>query len=86
MKKAMILLLIFLLLAPSLACASERTTLAMPEMSQAVTQAATRDDANPTEAPQEGGFKLQWYHYAVASAIIFGMCIYTMSTVKPATK
>lgn len=80
MKNIIILFLIFLLIIPSVGYAVEQTPQAITEISHEV------KNPSPTEAPQDGGFKLQWYHYAVAAAIIFGMCIYTMGTVKPATK
>ncbi|MBR3751033.1 MAG: hypothetical protein IKK58_04605 [Clostridia bacterium] len=39
-----------------------------------------------TQPPQEGGFKLEWYHYVITAAIIFGMTLFTSGTIKPAKK
>ena len=42
--------------------------------------------ATDNSAAQGSGFRLEWYHYVVVSAIMFAMILFSVFSVKPAGK
>ena len=42
--------------------------------------------ATDNSAAQGSGFRLEWYHYLVVSAIMFAMILFSVFSVKPAGK
>ncbi len=79
------LILLFALAAVSVCYAQTQETL-HPDQAANHAQTDVEVSEQATEPPQDDGFRLQWYHYAVAAAIIFGMSLYTLKTVKPISK
>ena len=53
----------------------------------AETAPAPGDGTAPDNSAAQGsGFRLEWYHYVVVSAIMFAMILFSVFSVKPAGK
>ena len=50
------------------------------------TAAAPVDTAPDNSAAQGSGFRLEWYHYVIVSAIMFALMLFSVFSVKPAGK
>ena len=62
------------------------TVFAVAEAAAETAPASGDGTAPDNSAAQGSGFRLEWYHYVVVSAIMFAMILFSVFSVKPAGK